>query len=240
MQEMGERASTQAMLAGVPGQSLFTDKPTFILSLEGVLVVRSRTEIKAQAREALHAQYGTALVISIVFSLLIAALGGASFGVAALILSGPLTIAITWGMLALWRAQPTGLSDCFSHGSDNVGRKIGGYLWMMLWLFLWSLLFAIPAIVKSYSYAMTPYILADMPDVPAKDALRLSMRMMDGHKLDLFVMDLSFFGWILLSALTGGILLVLYVEPYMSIAKAGFYDELKQESIRNGLLIPAL
>lgn len=202
--------------------------------------MQSRTEIKAQAREALQAQYGTALVISIVFSLLIAALGGASYGIAAVILSGPLTIAMNWGMLALWRAQETGLNDCFSHGFDNVGRKIGGYLWMMLWLAVWSLLFVFPAIVKSYSYAMTPYILADMPDINAKDALRLSMRMMNGHKLDLFVMDLSFLGWILLSALTGGILLVLYVQPYMAIARAGFFDELKQESIRSGLLMPML
>jgi len=201
--------------------------------------MKSRVEIKAKARETLHTRYGPVLLVSFVFTALLAALTGASYGAAALILMGPLTVGLCWGTLGFWRDRKPGLGECFIRGFDNIGRKIGGYLWMMLFVMLWSMLFVIPGIVKSYSYAMTPYILADLPDVPAKDALKLSMRTMDGHKAELFVLDLSFLGWALLSALTGGILMVLYVQPYILLAKAGYYDELKQEALRSGLLVAA-
>ena len=95
----------------------------------------------------------------------------------------------------------------------------------MLYTFLWSLLFIIPGIVKSYSYAMTPYILLDRPELSATDAIKESEKMMNGHKMELFILDLSFIGWILLSMLTCGIL-VLYVEPYMMATKSAFYLEL--------------
>jgi uncharacterized membrane protein len=73
---------------------------------------------------------------------------------------------------------------------------------------------------------MTPYILLDRPELSATDAIKESEKMMDGHKMELFILDLSFIGWILLSMLTCGIL-VLYVEPYMMATKAAFYLELK-------------
>jgi len=90
----------------------------------------------------------------------------------------------------------------------------------------------IPAIIKSISYAMTPFILSDQPDVPARDALKLSMRMMDGNKKELFILSLSFIGWFLLSAMTLGILYVVYVGPYYYTTLAGFYDRLKVEGLK--------
>lgn len=199
----------------------------------------NRIEIKAQARETLRSQYGLTLAIYLIPTLLLGALSAMSFGIAGIILAGPITIAMVWGLLCVYRNVPVSLSDCFTRSFDNVGRKIGGYLWMGLWIFIWSLVFWIPGIVKAFSYAMTPYILADMPDLPAKDALKLSMRMMDGHKMDLFVFCLSFLGWMLLSSLTFGILALLYVGPYMATAEAGFYAEVKQDAIRRGILVPA-
>ncbi|MDD3920912.1 MAG: DUF975 family protein [Eubacteriales bacterium] len=83
---------------------------------------------------------------------------------------------------------------------------------------------------------MTPYILADCPNVKAQDALKLSIRMMNGHKADLFVFTLSFLGWMLLSGLTGGILYIFYVGPYMNNAMAGYYAELKENAIMNGVV----
>jgi len=89
----------------------------------------------------------------------------------------------------------------------------------------------VPAIIKSLSYFMTPYLLADCPDVTARQALKRSMQMMDGHKKELFVMVLSFIGWMLLSALTLGILYIVYVGPYMYTAYAGFYEELEVAAV---------
>lgn len=201
--------------------------------------MKSRAEIKMQAKQALRNNYGTALVVTILYAVAMAVLSAVSFGIASVILAGPLAVALGWSMLCLYRGVACGVGDALNRSFDNVGRKIGGYLWMQLWIFLWSLLFVIPGIVKAFSYAMTPYILADMPNVSAKDALRLSMRMMDGHKGELFVFYLSYIGWAILSSFTFGLLHLLYVGPYMQIAVAGFYDEVKQDAVRRGILIPA-
>lgn len=197
----------------------------------------NRAEIKSQAKAALSAQYGNVLGMNILYAVIVAVLSSVTVGIAGFILAGPLTAALSWGMLCFFRGNPCSISEAFSRGFDNVGRKIGGYLWMELWIFLWSLLFFIPGIVKSFSYAMTPYILADMPDITAGDALKLSMRMMDGHKGELFVLYLSFIGWALLSGLTFGLLALLYVNPYTQLTFAGFYDRVKEDAIRRGILV---
>ena len=98
-----------------------------------------------------------------------------------------------------------------------------------LFVFLWSLLLIIPGIVKSYSYMMVPYILAENPDMSGTEAITLSRRMMDGEKWNAFMLDLSFVGWGLLGLLTCGILLVLYVNPYHACTQAELYNVLKQK-----------
>jgi len=89
----------------------------------------------------------------------------------------------------------------------------------------------VPAIIKGLSYFMTPYLLADQPDLTAREALRLSKQMMNGRKKELFVMMLSFIGWMLLSILTLGILYVVYVGPYMYTTYAGFYSEVSGKAL---------
>lgn len=93
---------------------------------------------------------------------------------------------------------------------------------------LWSLLLIIPGIVKHYEYSMIPYILAENPDMDRKEAFALSKQMTDGHKMDLFIMDLSFIGWYLLGALTCGILGLLWTHPYIDCTWAEAYLSLKQ------------
>ena len=88
----------------------------------------------------------------------------------------------------------------------------------------------IGAVVLNYAYAMVPYLLRDYPELSAREALRTSSQMMKGHKWDLFVLDLSFIGWILLGIMTAGIGL-LWVAPYMDTTHAAFYEDLKNECI---------
>ena len=110
---------------------------------------------------------------------------------------------------------------------------------MGLFIFLWSLLFIIPGIIKSISYAMTPYILADCPDVKVRDALKLSMKMMKGHKMEYFILGLSFIGWILLSVVTAGLVNVFYTGPYMGSTFAAYYLALKKEAVNTGVVTAA-
>ena len=91
-----------------------------------------------------------------------------------------------------------------------------------LYVFLWSLLFIIPGIIKTYSYAMTPYIMADHPEMTAKEAITASKQLMDGHKGELFCLHFSFFGWMVLCIFTLGIG-NLFLTPYMNAAEAAFY-----------------
>ena len=88
------------------------------------------------------------------------------------------------------------------------------------------LLFIIPGIVKGYSYALTPYITHDQPALPVRACLRRSQQMMKGYKMKLFLLDLSFIGWILLCLVTFCIGF-LWVKPYIETAHAKFYEELK-------------
>ena len=94
-----------------------------------------------------------------------------------------------------------------------------------LYIFLWSFLLIIPGIVKSYSYAMTPFIMAENPDMSAKEAIEASKQLMHGHKDELFTLDLTFFGWSLLAALTLNIGHI-FLNPYKNAAYAVFYKEL--------------
>ncbi|MCR4656268.1 MAG: DUF975 family protein [Lachnospiraceae bacterium] len=98
-----------------------------------------------------------------------------------------------------------------------------------LFLVLWSMLFLIPGLVKSYSYRMVPYILADHPEISGTEAISLSRKMMNGNKMKTFLFDLSFIGWILLSIITLGILAVFYVGPYYNNAAAEIYETLKPD-----------
>lgn len=92
-------------------------------------------------------------------------------------------------------------------------------------------LLIIPGIIKTYEYALVPYILASDETVTSDVCLTLkrSRWIMNGHKMDLFLLDLSFFGWYLLDVLTFGILGIFYVDPYRSQARALFCKDLLSE-----------
>lgn len=94
-----------------------------------------------------------------------------------------------------------------------------------LYIALWSLLLVVPGIIASYRYAMTPFILAENPDMTASQAIRESGFLMDGHKWQLFCLDFSFIGWAILCAITAN-LGNLALNPYRGAARASFYREL--------------
>ena len=114
-------------------------------------------------------------------------------------------------------------------GFHPYGRTVGAMFLRDLFICLWSLLFVIPGLIKIYSYRMVPYILADDPTIGGKDAITLSRQMMNGHKWNAFVLDLSFIGWELLSVLTAGLLGLFYVKPYEAATGAELYKVLKNQ-----------
>jgi uncharacterized membrane protein len=116
-------------------------------------------------------------------------------------------------------------SDLFSHFSTNFGGGFCLKLLTSIYIALWSLLLSIPGIVKTYAYSMAPYIMAENPHLTAGQCLAESQALMKGHKFELFLLDLSFIGWILLSALTLGIGSIL-LTPYTFAARTAFYRDI--------------
>lgn len=129
------------------------------------------------------------------------------------------------------RAEETKLGDLFSYFGYWVNALCAELL-RSLYVFLWSLLFVIPGIVATYSYSMTSYILAEHPELSAREALACSKDMMRGHRWSLFCLQLSFIGWEILSAFTFGIG-TLFLTPYRNTAVAAFYRDLTREAPSN-------
>ena len=98
-----------------------------------------------------------------------------------------------------------------------------------IYIMLYMLLLIVPGILKSLSYAMSDYILADNPDMNPGDVLKKSEEMMKGHRWEYFKLEFSFVGWYILSVFTLGILL-LWVVPRNHTAIALFYEKLKTDT----------
>lgn len=102
-------------------------------------------------------------------------------------------------------------------------------MYMKIALFFYELFFTIlliiPGIVTMYAYAMVPYILEEKKDYTVGKAMKMSRKIMRGHKWELFCLRFSFLGWYILSLLTFGLAL-FYVLPYMNTAEAVFYNEI--------------
>ena len=121
--------------------------------------------------------------------------------------------------------QPAGISDLFAYA--RMFLKAWGLSFMIgLFVGLWSLLLWIPGIIAAYRYSQATYLLAENPDKGIMECIRESKAMMVGHKMDKFVLDLSFIPWYLLTAVTCG-LAGLYVTPYTAITDAAFYNTLR-------------
>lgn len=138
----------------------------------------------------------------------------------------------------------TNTSTAFSYNDilvplgENWSKGVLGMLWFSLWTYLWALLFIIPGIVKSFSYSQMFFIMTENPKIGVKKAMNISKIITDGHKMNLFTMELSFFGWIILSLITSGIGFI-WLFPYMNTAFSNAYTDLKMEAIRCGKITPA-
>ena len=119
-------------------------------------------------------------------------------------------------------------ADAFYGFKVKYLRNIGTLLLVGIKLALWSLLLVVPGIIKSFEYAIIPYILADDREISSKEAFRKAKEMMMGNKWRLFKLNLSFFGWFVLCVVTCG-LGTPFLLPYVSAANAEFYAELKNQ-----------
>ena len=188
----------------------------------------NRSALKSWSLDSLKGNWGTAIGAYLIYFVIVSVLSAVTSGIGS-IFSGLVMLGYVAITLSIIRTKSAKINLMLSAATENFGTKFVSTLLVSLFTYLWSLLFVIPGIVKGYSYAMTNYILLDRPELGAADAITESRKMMDGHKMELFLLDLSFFGWYCLVALTFGIA-SLYVTPYHMGARAAFYETLKSAS----------
>lgn len=151
----------------------------------------------------------------------------------ALIVVGPLSYGYVNSLLRFHKGQEESVKEMFNIGfKEDYARAFIVQLLVGLFVFLWALLLIIPGIIMAYAYAMTPFIAEENPELSSMECITKSKEMMSGHKLELFLLDLSFIGWLLLGFITCGIGL-LWVMPYMNMARVKFYEQLKVEVVNN-------
>lgn len=141
-----------------------------------------------------------------------------------------LILPLEWGLsilfLDLIRGKSLAIENLFD-GFKDYGRIMLTLLLQYVYIVLWTVLLIVPGIIKSYSYSMTSFIMKDNKEIKYNDAIELSMAMMHGYKMKLFLLDLSFIGWALLCLCTCGIGF-FFLSPYVRTAHAAFYEDLRQ------------
>ncbi len=187
----------------------------------------SCSEFRQRAWDALAQSngYWYAVLLLLIVIAISAALGSATVGFLGL-LALPMTYAYNVEILKLDRELKVPvIENLFTIYRDNLLKAFLVPFLKTLFVFLWSLLFVIPGFIMAYAYSMAIYIAHDNPEMSTMDAIKKSKELMRGHKWDLFVLDLSFIGWILLACLTGGIGF-FFLQPYIDTAHAEFYREI--------------
>ena len=191
----------------------------------------NRAELKAAAKSQIKGKIGVLFVITLIIGLISGLAGGllslipGGGIVVSIIIIPAFTLSMTRVYLNLVKGVQPHVGDAFS-GFDDFWSAFKVNFFVGLFTFLWSLLFVIPGIIKAYSYSMSYYILAENKGKPALQCIEESKQMTDGHKMDLFVLDLSFIGWVLLCTFSLGIA-GIWVVPYMQATYTNVYNSLK-------------
>jgi len=190
-----------------------------------------RAELKAAAKSQIKGKIGILFVITLIIGLIsgiasavLAKVHGGSL-IASIIITPAFSLSLVRVYLDVVKGNHPQVGDAFS-GFDDFWAAFKVQFLVGLYTLLWSLLLYIPGIIKALSYSMSMYILAENKGKPAKECIRESMAMTEGHKMDLFVLGLSFIGWGLLCGITFGIA-GIWVIPYMSATYANAYNSLK-------------
>jgi len=269
-------------------------------------MLKTRAEIKANARQAMKGRRGTCIGALVLMSVVIGVISFLGYipilGIlisfaAPIFITSPLVVGVENLFIRVYRREQVTVDNMFAGFSGNYMRKVGGMAWMQLWMLIWtipavvmvtilgvamfyayftgpgplpslsSIMFAIilaspPFVlltIKGLSYSLTPFILADCPEVLATEALNISKRMTKGYKGHLAMFFLSWIVWFIpgaalviggavllgvsgvlvlmvLTALAYLVLAIVHINPYLYTSHAGYYLELKNKAIEDGVI----
>ncbi len=179
------------------------------------------------AQTQLKGHYGACIYLVLLNAALTAMTMWIPFG--GILFSGALAVGLSAFYLNIARAGKANIKLLFNSFTGNIANVFVMDILKGLFLFFWMLVpiaGPIIAFVKTYSYAMAPYILIDNPEMNGCDAITASREVMRGKKFKLFCLLFSYIGWNILCVLTCGILCI-WVTPRKAVALAAFYDSTK-------------
>lgn len=199
----------------------------------------NRVEIKNYAKEKLSGNLGSiwkiliialgiSLAAGVVCSILFNSMDADFLDSLLGILMMPLGIGTTAFFVSLIESTDFEAKDLFKYYHDFV-KIIGVTVLMGIVVMLGYICFVIPGIILTLSYSLVPIILIKKPELGIVETLKYSREKMQGHKLDAFVLGLSFIGWAILGTLTLGILYI-WLFPYMQLTFTKFYLNILEEN----------
>lgn len=202
--------------------------------------MKTNPELRKEAKAFMAGNWKSAVIITLVNFLIITAFEllniGDSIVMKIIYVAGliavllPLNYGYLMTFLRFSRGENLAMENLFAmFKGDYYKKSIVLGLLVGVYTLLWTLLLIVPGFIKALSYALAPYIMIDNPELSAEEAICKSMKMMDGHKMDLFLIQLGFAGLGILSILLLGIPF-LWLMPYYQVVYAKFYEEIKNEN----------
>ena len=182
-------------------------------------------ELKSEAKQIVQPKLFEAIIAVFILGAILIPSFPTGIG---LVLGGPLGIGLIYYLKQLKNKEQTNFNVFLDGFKEPLTSSIVAYILRVIFIFLWSLLFIIPGIIKYYSYSMTLFIISEQPKVDGIEAIRQSQVMMNGNKLKLFSLHLSYIGWFLLGIITFGIA-IIYIMPFIKAAELAFYEDVKTQ-----------
>lgn len=199
----------------------YTDAGTKLIQSGDLMVLANPATLSAYSSNAV---LGAVSVVLIIIILIVGILGA----LLSVFVFNPVQVGGCHFFLENAVTDNAGIGGIIAGFKNNYKGAVLTMFLRQLYTALWTLLLIVPGIIKGYEYRMVPYILADHPEMSHQEVFALSKKMMDGEKMNAFVLDLSFIGWSLLSTLTCGLLAIFYVNPYVNATNAELYLTLKR------------
>ena len=219
------RSLARDSLAGRWGEAVLV---AFVATIFGALMVNCTPNFQIQNAEQWD------IPPALLRILLIYTSGASALSLVQFILAGVVQLGYCNFLLKQYdRRENSGVKELFTQ-FDRFGDGFCLAFLRGLYTALWTLLFIIPGIIASLRYAMAPFIMVENPGMTASQAINASKELMEGHKAELFFLELSFLGWMILNIFTLGIG-SFWLNPYMNAAYTAFYRRISRPQIVDAL-----
>ena len=198
----------------------------------------NRAGLKQKAKDQLgNKLFGTGWIMAVCAVIIVGAITGGVNSIPyvgwiiSLVVGGPLAYSLAKLFIKQsYDGKPMELGNMFDGFKEDFGCNVLLYIMQVIFITLWSLLLIVPGIIKMYEYKFIFYVKADHPEYTWKECFAESKRLTNGHKMDMFVLSLSFIGWAIVGTLCVGVG-SFWVAAYQGATFSQLYKQLKEQPV---------